>query len=297
MKTSALISAAALAALLLAPVSAANAETFDKPATKEFDLTKVLPCPPQSNIEKGNIEKGDGPACKDNPEAQRADYQGVLDAQKSASDDEIAVAMADATYPTVAQFLRPIWLRLVNPAPEACAPAKAILKDIDHDVAIATQGRLKEDESAVRTSLPATTTLLGEVNYAEYKASDKAKAIYNRQRPYMVKIDGLPAIEPLADKQYVARMSKSASYPSGHAVFAFTDAAVLSALLPDNAQIIMNRAEHYGWHRVVIGVHFPTDIAAGKQAGLLVANAYLNDPMMKDRLEAARAELRTALCY
>jgi len=292
MKTSALISAAALAALLLAPVSAASAETFDKPATKEFDLTKVLPCPPQSNI-----EKGDGLVCKDNPEAQKTDYQGVLDAQKSANDDEIAVAMADASYPTVAQLLRPIWLRLVNPAPEACAPAKAILNDIDHDAAIAAQSRLKEGESALRTSLPATATLLGEVNYAEYKASDKAKAIYNRQRPYMVKIDGLPAVEPLADKQYLARMSKNASYPSGHAVFAFTDAAVLSALLPDNAQIIMSRAERYGWHRVVVGVHFPTDIAAGKQAGLLVANAYLNDPAMKDKLEAARAELRKALCY
>ncbi|MEN6544198.1 phosphatase PAP2 family protein [Parvibaculum sp.] len=292
MKTSVLISAAALAALLLAPVSAAHADMFEKPATKEFDLTKVLPCPPQSNIEKGA-----GPVCKDNPDAQKADYQGILDARNSANDDEIAVAMADAAYPTVAQLLRPIWLRLVNPTPEACAPAKAILKDMDHDAAIAAQSRLKEDESALRVSLPATAALLGEVNYAEYKASDKAKNIYNRSRPYAVTIDGLPAIAPLADRQYLTRLLKSASYPSGHAVFAFTDAAMLSALLPDNAQIIMNRAEHYGWHRVVVGVHFPTDIAAGKQAGLLVANAYLNDPAMKDKLEAARAELRKALCY
>lgn len=290
MKISTILAAAFV--LTLTPLPASAKEPAKAP-TKSFDLTKVIPCPPQSNI-----AKGEGPDCKQDPEAQKADYQGVLDARKSANDDEIAMAMADAAYPTVAQFLRPIWLRLVNTAPDSCAPAKAILKDLDHDAAIAAQGRLKEDEAALNTSLPATMSVLNEVNYAEYRASDAAKDVYNRTRPFVVEIPGLPRIEPLTDKAYQKHLAKSSpSYPSGHTTFAFTSAAVLSALMPDETAIIMNRAERYGWHRIVVGVHFPTDVAAGRQSGLLVADAYLNDPAMKDRLAAARAELRKALCY
>lgn len=290
MKISTILAAAFV--LTLTPLPASAKEPAKAP-TKTFDLTKVIPCPPQSNI-----ARGEGPDCKQDPEAQKADYQGVLDARKSANDDEIAMAMADAAYPTVAQFLRPIWLRLVNTAPDSCAPAKAILADLDHDAAIAAQGRLKEDEATLNTSLPATMSVLNEVNYAEYRASDKAKDIYNRTRPFATTIPGLPPIEPLADKAYQKHLAKSSpSYPSGHTTFAFTEAAVLSALLPGEKTVLMNRAERYGWHRLVVGVHFPTDVAAGKQSGLLVADAYLKDGAMKPRLDAAAAELRKALCY
>ena len=291
MKTSALLSAAILAALLHAPLPTQARDSLPAP-TKTFDLTKVLPCPPQSNIAPGGL------TCAQDPAAQKADYQGVLDARNSANDDEIAAAMEDAAFPTLAQFMRPIWMRLANPAPEACTPAKTVLQALDHDRSIAAQRRLKEGESELETALPATVAALKPALYAEYRASDSAKDVYNRTRPYVIRIEGLPAIQPLAEKQYLNRLAKSSpSYPSGHTTFAFTSAAMLAALLPDQAQIIMNRAERYGWHRIVVGVHFPTDVAAGKQAGLLVADAYLNDPTSKPGLEAARAELRKALCY
>jgi acid phosphatase (class A) len=85
------------------------------------------------------------------------------------------------------------------------------------------------------------------------------------------------------------------SYPSGHATFGYTTAVLLANMLPEKRAAIFARAEVYAEHRIVMGVHFPSDIEAGDVAGTVIAAEIMQDPQWRQGYEAARLELRHAL--
>jgi acid phosphatase (class A) len=72
-------------------------------------------------------------------------------------------------------------------------------------------------------------------------------------------------------------------------------AILLADLVPEKQAAIYARGWLFAQHRVMGGVHFPSDIAAGRIAGTLVAQAILADPGMQAMARDARAELRKAL--
>ncbi|TXL81985.1 phosphatase PAP2 family protein [Vineibacter terrae] len=63
----------------------------------------------------------------------------------------------------------------------------------------------------------------------------------------------------------------SPSYPSGHAAAAGAAAAVLSYVFPDRAQMFAQKAEEAGRSRMLGGVNYPSDVAAGFDLGRRVA--------------------------
>lgn len=73
------------------------------------------------------------------------------------------------------------------------------------------------------------------------------------------------------------------SYPSGHASFSRVFANVLSDIVPARRAEFFAKADEIALDRVIGGVHFPTDIAAGKVFGdrfhaeLLRSPGYLRD--------------------
>jgi acid phosphatase (class A) len=85
------------------------------------------------------------------------------------------------------------------------------------------------------------------------------------------------------------------SYPSGHATFGYTTAVLLANMLPEKRAAIFARAEVYAEHRIVMGVHFPSDIEAGDVGGTVIAAEIMQDPQWRQGYEAARLELRHAL--
>jgi acid phosphatase (class A) len=85
------------------------------------------------------------------------------------------------------------------------------------------------------------------------------------------------------------------SYPSGHATFGYTTAVLLANMLPEKRAAIFARAEVYAEHRIVMGVHFPSDVEAGDVAGTVIAAEIMQDPEWRQGYEAARLELRHAL--
>ncbi len=112
-----------------------------------------------------------------------------------------------------------------------------------------------------------------------------AKEHWNRPRPSQAD----PEVKPCL------KVPRGASYPSGHAFFATVTAIALAEMVPQRREEIFERAREYGENRVIGGVHYPSDIAAGRIAGTVVAAALLEDGDFVRELDAAGDEVRRAL--
>ena len=69
---------------------------------------------------------------------------------------------------------------------------------------------------------------------------------------------------------------------------------VLADLVPAKRAAIFARADAFAANRVIIGVHYPSDVAAGAVAGTLIAQGLAANAAFRDDLERARQELRAA---
>ncbi len=78
----------------------------------------------------------------------------------------------------------------------------------------------------------------------------------NRIRPYLRQPK---IIAPCAGKL----AARGTSFPSGHAAAAYIQGLALSELFPNRKEKIMHRAEDIGRGRMILGVHFPSDVRAG----------------------------------
>lgn len=134
---------------------------------------------------------------------------------------------------------------------------------------------------ATPENLPQLAALLKQVSAESKPFTDAAKKAWNRPRPYVA----YPELHPVLER------SKSSSYPSGHATGAAFHAALLTALLPEYGPAWARQTELIGWSRLVGGMHFPSDIVAGKTLGEAIAREMLKSPALQRRLDEVRAEL------
>lgn len=96
-----------------------------------------------------------------------------------------------------------------------------------------------------------------------------------------------PALNPSPQYSY--------SYPSGHSTFGAMTAILLSDMVPEKRTELYARGWQFGESRIVGGVHYPTDVDAGRiDATALVAVMMRNADFRAD-LAAAGAELRASL--
>jgi acid phosphatase (class A) len=128
---------------------------------------------------------------------------------------------------------------------------------------------------------PATRRLFRSIRAVEIYAVQRAKRSFHRERPFRVETRLKPCI----------RIPSDASYPSGHSTWAFLVATVLADMFPQRRAEILERAEMFGRSRVIGGVHYPSDIAAGRVAGEALARRLLSDPEFKQDMARARQEL------
>ncbi|MGC1381743.1 MAG: phosphatase PAP2 family protein [Candidatus Baltobacteraceae bacterium] len=123
--------------------------------------------------------------------------------------------------------------------------------------------------------LPKTAAFFTHVASDVEKLVDIAKAYWERPRPSTAgKAEG--------------------SYPSGHAAFAASTAIILAQLIPAKRDAIFTQARLFAENRIILGRHFPSDVAAGWTAGSLAAAAMMQDPTFQHDFAAAQAELRSA---
>jgi acid phosphatase (class A) len=81
------------------------------------------------------------------------------------------------------------------------------------------------------------------------------------------------------------------SYPSGHAATGWLYALVLAQVEPARSAQILARGRAYGESRVVCGVHYASDIDAGRAVSTALVDALSANSEFRSDVRAARAEI------
>ena len=114
-----------------------------------------------------------------------------------------------------------------------------------------------------------------------------AKDHYNRARPMIG--DDQPICVPREDW-----MKTNASYPSGHSMTGWSWSLILAELAPAKADDMLAIGKQIGESRIICGVHYASDIEAGRTlAGAMVARLHA-DPHFQADMKKARAEIARA---
>jgi acid phosphatase (class A) len=133
--------------------------------------------------------------------------------------------------------------------------------------------------------VPSVAALLGKARADAVAAVGAAKAVWNRQRPYAVSSE----VETVGDRP------ESSSYPSDASTVGYLTAILLADMVPEKAVALYARGREFGDDRVILSIHFPSDVEAGRFAATAIANALLQDAAFVKELSEAKSELRRAL--
>jgi acid phosphatase (class A) len=134
-------------------------------------------------------------------------------------------------------------------------------------------------------SVPLTAALFDKIRGDAAVAFSAGKSAWNRPRPFEVSTE----VDPVGDRP------GGSSYPSGSSTNGFLTAIVLANMVPEKAVVLFARGREFGDDRVILGVHFPSDVEAGRLAATALATALMQDPAFLKDFAEAKAELRRAL--
>lgn len=91
-----------------------------------------------------------------------------------------------------------------------------------------------------------------------------------------------------------AWIETNGSYPSGHAMLGYSWALILAELAPDRATELIIRGRDFGDSRAICGVHWQSDVEAGRTlATALVARLHADPGFMAD-MAASKVEVEMA---
>jgi acid phosphatase (class A) len=133
--------------------------------------------------------------------------------------------------------------------------------------------------------LPLAAALFAKLNKEAGLIVRQAKKHWDRPRPFATS----DAIHPCLFKPM------GPSYPSTHSTFGTLTGIILANMIPEKAREIYARAALYRFNREIGGVHYPSDVAAGRIVGTVIAAFLFQDKAFMDEYAKARAETRQAL--
>ena len=210
-----------------------------------------------------------------------------------------------ANYPYLPQFTTPSdvppRLLTIPPAPDSAEYNKEISSIIktQHKLTDAEKAAIK-DEDHIRAEMivlpvigaeytedkyPAMYALLRHAASDAWRDSDYAEDYWKRQRPWTVDERVQLLVSPITRP----------SYPSGHSTTNYVWANVLTDLFPEKQDALFTRAHEIGMHRVAAGVHYPSDVEAGKRYAAFIYDKMSKTPQYKLELAAAQNEIIAAV--
>jgi acid phosphatase (class A) len=113
-----------------------------------------------------------------------------------------------------------------------------------------------------------------------------AKKHFRRLRPREIE----PAIQPC-----IGDVAADLSYPSGHATYGYLVGYLLADMVPARRAQLLERAAGFARQRMVCGVHFPSDVWAGRIGAEWLMQRLRGNPRFVAARERAAQELRAAL--
>jgi acid phosphatase (class A) len=134
---------------------------------------------------------------------------------------------------------------------------------------------------------PHLNMLLRRVRMDASRATDKAKEHYKRRRPFMETRDAT-----CTPKEQAAL--RADAYPSGHSSIGWAWALVLAEAAPERAGDILARGLAYGQSRVVCGVHWKSDLDAGRTIGAATVSRLHANSVFVAQVAEARKEIAAA---
>ena len=138
-----------------------------------------------------------------------------------------------------------------------------------------------------QATTPHTQEMLHRVELDARGVSGPAKRAYNRIRPPSG--DTRPICLPREDW-----LKTNPSYPSGHSITGWAWGLILAEAVPAKATAMIVAGREIGQSRVICGVHFASDVAAGRDLGAAMVARLHADPAFLADLKAAKAELANA---
>jgi acid phosphatase (class A) len=135
---------------------------------------------------------------------------------------------------------------------------------------------------------PQLYVLLQRVIVDAGKSTAPAKEKYDRPRPFVVFDEHtcVPKDESV--------LRDNGAFPSGHASLGWAWALTLAELLPARANALFARGYEFGQSRVICGVHWQTDVDAGRMIGSAVMAKLHANPEFVASMRAASEEVRRA---
>ncbi|SIS03624.1 acid phosphatase [Williamsia sterculiae] len=144
--------------------------------------------------------------------------------------------------------------------------------------------------------LPKVSQLLvGEEAIVEARVGTSAeKKYFQNPRPFEVAPQLIRHYSDGRPDLYEA-VRGSGSYPSGHTTWGFAEAFLIATLFPEVGPQVLYRGAEYGYHRVVLGVHYPLDVIGGRMLSESVVTELLGDKKFSALLSEAKQQARTVL--
>ena len=122
----------------------------------------------------------------------------------------------------------------------------------------------------------------------EKAAVEAAKDTFCRTRPFRTPGNSLHPVQE-------ARPDDSFSYPSGHAAYGAAIGFLLVEMLPEKRAEIYRRINEYARARMIAGVHFRSDVEAGKLMGAAVVASLFAKPDFRPAFDEAKTCVRKAV--
>lgn len=131
---------------------------------------------------------------------------------------------------------------------------------------------------------PALRNLITGTLNDTYKTIDQAKVKYARQRPCFYFKEDIDTTLVTASKEFK-------SYPSGHSLCGWSVALLLTTIFPEHAEDIIKTGYEIGESRVILGVHYASDVEAGRIAASAGYARLVGEKKFRKLLKKAKKEL------